>query len=74
MAPMELVLVRLILGSPEAAGSLWCRWQAAWVQPLQQLEARRARQARQLAGKLCEVVRARWTLPRRQVWLRVLRW
>ena len=71
---MEMVLVRLILFSLEAAGSLWCRWQAAWVQPLQQLEARRARLARQLAGKPCEVGRARWTLRRLQVWLRALRW
>ena len=46
----------------------------AWVQLWLPREAHRVRLVRRLAGRHCEEVRARWTLRRRQVWLRALQW
>ena len=54
-------------------GGLWCTTRRAWVLRLRQQEARPVMLVRRLAGKLCEVVPARWTQPRRQVWLLVRR-
>ena len=56
------------------AGALWCTTRRAWVRPRRQREAHQVMQVRRLAGKRCEVVRARWTLPRQQVWQLVRRW
>ena len=56
------------------AGALWCTTRRAWVRPRWQREAHQVMQVRRLAGKRCEVVRARWTLPRQQVWQLVRRW
>ncbi len=53
---------------------LWCTTRRAWVLRLRQQEARPVMLVRRLAGKRCEVVPARWTQPRRQVWLLVRRW
>ena len=55
-------------------GGLWCTTRRAWVLRLRQQEARPVMLVRRLAGKRCEVVPARWTQPRRQVWLLVRRW
>ena len=56
------------------AGALWCTTRRAWVRPQQQREALQVMQVRRLAGMRCEVVPARWTLPRQQVWQLVRRW
>ena len=56
------------------AGGLWCTTRRAWVRPRRRREAHQVMQVRRLAGKRCEVVRARWTLPRQQVWQLVRRW
>ena len=53
---------------------LWCTMQRVWVRPRLQREARRVRQVRRLAGKHCEVERARRTLRRQLVWLQERRW
>ena len=55
-------------------GGLWCTMRRAWVLPLRQQETRPVMLVRRLAGKRCEVVPARWTQPRQQVWLLVRRW
>ena len=55
-------------------GGLWCTTRRAWVLRLRQQEARPVMLVRRLAGKRCEVVPARWTQPRQQVWLLVRRW
>ena len=65
---LRLVVVVVVVGG------LWCTTRRAWVLPLQQQEARPVMLVRRLAGKRCEVVPARWTQPRRQVWLLVRRW
>ena len=67
------VLLRLRPVVVVVVGGLWCTMQQAWVLPPQQQEARPVMLVRRLAGKRCEVVPARWTQPRRQVWLLVRR-
>ena len=59
---------------PGVAGALWCTTRRAWVLPPRRQEARPVTRVRRLAGKRCEVVRARLTRPRQQVWLRVRWW
>ena len=65
---LRLVVVVVVVGG------LWCTTRRAWVLRLRQQEARPVMLVRRLAGKRCEVVPARWTQPRRQVWLLVRRW
>ena len=68
------VLLRPRLLVVVVVGGLWCTTRRAWVLRLRQQEARPVMLVRRLAGKRCEVVPARWTQPRRQVWLLVRRW
>ena len=71
---MRVILRPRLVVAGVVVGGLWCTTRRAWVLPLRQQEARPVMLVRRLAGKRCEVVPARWTQPRRQVWLLVRRW
>ena len=77
LTPGIEVTTRVLLRVRQGAvveGDLWCRTRRAWGPPLQQQEAHPVTLVRRLAGKRCEVVRARWTRARQQVWLLVRQW
>ena len=77
LTPGIEVTTRVLLRVRQGAvveGDLWCTTRRAWVPPLQQQEAHPVTLVRRLAGKRCEVVRARQMQARQQVWLRERRW